>query len=335
MKRSIYAVWLKAAKAAAGACVAIALAMAMGLSYATAAGVITLLSLQETKKETLRTAFQRLLAFLAAVLIAYASFALLGYTLLALGVYLLLFVALCHQFSMTGAIAMCSVLITHFWAEGSMSPAFVGNELMLLFIGAGVGILLNLFLPVQVQLIQQAQRDVEEINRCILTALADGVEGKGPKELAGLPCLERRLAQARAQAQQAEGNALTLDLSYYREYIDMRGNQLLVLQRVQTALLRLQCVPPQAELLATFFRSIAASFGESNNAVRLLGFATELRNLFRDSPLPQSREEFEARATLLHIFNEMEHFVLLKYTFAQSLTREQRKQYWKEQEAPV
>lgn len=335
MNRPLNAVWLKAAKAAAGACAAIALAMAMGLSYATAAGVITLLSLQETKKETLRTAFQRLLAFLAAVLIAYASFALLGYTLLGLGVYLLLFVALCQQFSMTGAIAMCSVLITHFWAEGSMTPAFVGNELMLLFIGAGVGILLNLFLPVQVKLIRQAQREIEDINRSLLTAMADGIEAKGSKELADLPRLEQRLAQARAQAQQSAGNALTLDLSYYREYIDMRGNQLLVLQRIQAALLRLQSVPPQAELLGAFLRTIAASFGESNNAVRLLAFATELRNLFRDSPLPQSREEFEARATLLHIFNEVEHFLLLKYTFAQSLTREQRKQYWNEQEEPV
>ncbi len=312
---------------------AIALAMAMGLAYPTSAGIITLLSLQETKKATLRVACQRLLAFLAAVLIAYTAFAILGYTLWGLGAYLLLFVALCQQFSITGAIAMCSVLITHFWAEGYMSLAFVENELLLLLIGAGMGILLNLFLPVQVQLIRQAQREIEEINRRILTAIADGIEAKGPKELVDLPPLEQRLAQARKQEQQIEGNALTLDLSYYKEYIDMRGNQLLVLQRIQRALWRLESVPPQAELLAAFLRKIACSFRESNNAVRLLASAAELRSLFQSSALPQSREEFEARATLLYIFNEVEHFLLLKYTFAKSLTQEQRKHYWNEQAA--
>lgn len=43
---AVSAVWLKAVKAAAGACMAIALAMAMGLAYPTSAGIITLLSLQ-------------------------------------------------------------------------------------------------------------------------------------------------------------------------------------------------------------------------------------------------------------------------------------------------
>lgn len=320
----------KAVKAAAGACAAIALALALGLQYPTAAGIITLLSLQETKKETLITAGRRIPIFLAATAIAFFSFQLLGYTVAALGVYLLLFVALCHTFSAAADIAMCSVLVTHYWVERSMALGLIGNELLLLVIGAGIGILLNLFLPVGLHAIRNAQAEIDSAICRALDQIADAVQEQSVPHLPKLSELERLLGQARAQANRAADNALTLDLNYYREYIDMRSNQFLVLQRIQMDLLRLSGSPSQAEQIALFLRRISATFEESNNAAALLTDANEIRAGFRASELPRTREEFEDRATLLHIFNELEHFLLLKSTFAQSLTPEQRARYWKE-----
>lgn len=330
MKHSIKSAAIKAAKAATGACAAIALALALGLSYPTAAGIITLLSLQETKKDTLSTAARRIPIFLAGVVIAFCSFQLLGYTVAGLALYLVGFVLLCHLFSAGADIAMCSVLVTHFWVEQSMTWAMIGNEFLLLVIGAGIGIILNLFLPVGMRTILQSQKEIDSVIRQVLDCLAGELRGQPVGEPPELAELEKLLTKSRAQANQASGNALTLDLSYYREYIDMRTNQFLVLQRIQVALLRLTDMPPQAEEIALFLQRISSSFGESNNAVALLQDAGQVRAVFRSSDLPLSRQEFENRATLLQIFSELEHFLLLKMTFAWSLTREQRERYWKE-----
>lgn len=328
MKITVGPALFRAAKFAVGACIAVAVALALGLQYPTAAGIITLLSLQDTKKETLFTAARRIPIFLAAIVIAFACFQLLGYTVMALGLYLLAFVFVCYLFSARADIAMCSVLITHFWVEQSMTLSLFQNELLLLVIGAGIGILLNLFLPTGLNAIRQVQGEIDSTIRTVLGQIAEKVMEPSAEQITELLDLERLLTSAQNQAQNAADNALMTDLSYYKEYVDMRTNQFLVLQRIQTALYRLQGAPVQAELLAAFLRNISSTFHESNNALGLLQIAGEIRAKFRASELPQTRQEFEDRAVLLHIFNELEHFLLLKSTFAKALTAEQRARYW-------
>ena len=322
---------LKALKAAAGACLAVWVAMLLGLMYATSAGIITLLSLQDTKKETLLMAFKRLLSFLAAVLIAYVSFSLLGYTLPALGLYLFLFVLLCHIFSLQNAIAMCSVLITHFWAEQNMGMPLIRNEILLLLIGAGIGIVLNLFLPRDIPAIRDGQRQIEAVMRRVLERIADIITGDTQREIPELGELSNSLAGARNKTQRAMNNALLADLGYYMEYVDMRKNQYVVLKRMQALLHRLDTVPKQAYPIAALLRGIAASFHEYNNAAALLENTEQVRRYFREDVLPQTRDEFEARAVLFQLLNDIEYFLLLKNTFAQSLTQEQKKLFWSDE----
>ena len=66
---------------------AMAAAQALGLRYNSSAGVITLLSIQDTKRETIRVTGRRFLAFLAAMVLGPVSFALAGYRPLAMGIF--------------------------------------------------------------------------------------------------------------------------------------------------------------------------------------------------------------------------------------------------------
>ena len=324
MKQPVF----NAIKAAAGCVLAIFLAQRLGLEYPASAGIILLLSLQDTKKETLRTAARRFLAFLAAVLFAFISFRLLGFTLWGLALYLLFFVFLCHAFTLQNAIAMCTVLVTHFWTEKSMSPALVFNEFLLVVLGAGIGILLNLFMSRKVGLIREKQREIEAVMRTVLEKMAKAVTGEGPAVVPELPLLGESLALANQKAVLVMNNTLTQDMSYYADYIAMRKNQYIVLRRIQVNLERLKNPPEQAWPVAYFFREIAASFYESNNAEKLLAQSNEIRDSYREQPLPQTREEFEARAILFQILNDLEHFLLLKNTFAQKMTDEQKRLFW-------
>lgn len=324
MKQYVFA----ACKAAFGFCLALLLAGALGLKYPTSAGIILLLSLQTTKKETLKTAAQRLLAFLSGVLLAFISFRALGYTLPGFIAYIGLFVLVCNVLSLQNSIAVCSVLIAHLWTEQSMSLSLLRNELLLMVIGAGLGVALNLFMPRHIRSVREEQRHIEEIMRGILEQMAAELYSEDANVEDALTELDKALATAEEKARTAAGNTLTADLRYYTDYIAMRRNQSAVLRRIQLCLERLESVPEQAYPIAAFLRTVAASFHEYNNADILLHEAEEIRIQYRDTPLPQTRDEFEARAMLFQALSDLEYFLLLKNTFASHLTEEQKKTFW-------
>lgn len=68
---------------------AIAVASAIHLQFSATAGIIAILSLMGTKRETMKVALGRLMAYGAALLIAFVCFSLFGDGLLAFGIYLL------------------------------------------------------------------------------------------------------------------------------------------------------------------------------------------------------------------------------------------------------
>ena len=134
---------LKILKIAVGSMLAMAAAQALGLRYSSSAGVITLLSIQDTKRETIRVTGRRFLAFLAAMVLGPVSFALAGYRPLAMGIFLLMFTPLCMKWGIQEGISVNTVLMTHILAEGSMGMADIANEALLLFVGTGVGVVLG------------------------------------------------------------------------------------------------------------------------------------------------------------------------------------------------
>lgn len=172
--------YVKVIKIAVGAGLAIVLAERMGLRYSASAGVITLLSIQDTKKETIRVVARRLLSFVMALAISAVGFSVFGYGPLAVCVFLLFFSAACMAFGMQEGISVNTVLMTHFLAERSMTGANIANELGLLAVGAGIGVILNLYIPGKVHLIRTSQRRIESHMKEILRKMAGQLTtGKG------------------------------------------------------------------------------------------------------------------------------------------------------------
>lgn len=176
--------FVKIVKIGAGAGAAIVAADALGLAYGASAGIITLLSIQDTKKETLRVVVRRFGSFAAALVIAAACFSVLGYGPLAFSVFLLLFSGACMGLGMQEGISVNAVLVTHFLAERSMTAAQIGNELALLVIGAGIGVAFNLYIPGKKNEIRQKQRQIEGLMREIL----NGYAGRLCRKRSGVPC---------------------------------------------------------------------------------------------------------------------------------------------------
>ncbi len=300
-------------KTGVGSAVAILIANAFGLLYSPSAGIITLLTIQNTKKETLSIAVKRMEAFVLAVLLSYLIFRGIGYTPYAFGVFVALFVALCFLFDLKDGISMNAVLMTHFLIEGHMSLSLIWNEIGILVIGMGTGILLNLIMPRNMGRIRREQLWLEEEMKKAVRAMEGQLKRQGEEpDFMQLEQLARKLLES---AYEEAGNRLLSDTRYFVSYLEMRKLQIEVLKEIASDIKQMNALPVQAGKIAEFLGHIAASFHEKNNVTGLLTILEQLKEYFRNDRLPQTREEFENRATLYQIMKELEYFLMLKRNF--------------------
>ena len=312
----------------------------MGLRYSASAGVITLLSIQDTKKETIRVVARRLLSFVMALAISAAGFSVFGYGPLAVCVFLLFFSAACMAFGMQEGISVNTVLMTHFLAERSMTGANIANELGLLAVGAGIGVILNLYIPGKVHLIRTSQRRIESHMKEILRKMAGQLTtGKGgdagladgePPLRSLLEELDAELKQGEKSAYEDMENKLLTETRYYLRYMNMRRTQAFVLGRIEGELKHLGELPSQAQPIAELMERISGGFHEYNNAVGLLEALDAVKEAMREQPLPELREEFENRAVLFQILLELEQFLEIKKKFVEELSAEEIGKFWRE-----
>ncbi len=314
---------IKGVKIAFAAVLAIAIAAELGLEYSATAGIITVLGIQNTKKETLNSARNRTLAYLCALLLSAAAFHFLGFTLFAFACYLLLFALLCLYMGWEEAIAMDSVLITHFLAEQSMSAAMLINETALFFIGTTVGVLVNMHLRKKKSLFERLADDVDEQIKGILSIMSHRlIEDKEFNETPdGLERLKEALRQAMECALNNYNNALWKKDTSEVAYIQMREKQSIILQDICENLNSISSLPGQAIQVGVLLKRIENDYHRDNTVKELLQELDMLLLDLKSQELPRSREEFEARAILFYILKRIEKLLMIKreYVLAQAV----------------
>lgn len=328
MKNNLLPKLTRSLKIALAAALAMVLAGALGLQSFTTAGIITILSIQGTKLETLKTAGKRALAFLCALALAGLCYGVLGYSVWAFGVYLFLFVLLCLVMRWQEAIAMDSVLVSHFLSQGAFFP-LLGNEVLLFVVGTGFGILVNLhlrsrrdqFTLVSDRVDQQIKETLGDMARWL--AQADNAAGTGGNGVScpingGESCfdlLREALGQAEACAVANYGNAPFSRDTYELDYVRMRQQQVVILQAVYDNIRGITYLPRQAGQVARLLEQIRQEYHRYNNVEGLLGQQQTLLADMQTQPLPRSREEFEARAVLFYILKQLGELLEVKRRF--------------------
>ena len=152
---------MKAIKITLGCCLAFITANALHLEYSTSVVTITLLSILNTKRDTLIVAWKRSVAFLLASSIAIISFTIFRFSVWGLGVYLIIIVILCQAFELTDGLSMSTVLMLHIWTARSITASSLLNEATLMAIGILMGILMNLYMPNQIKKIKTYQAIID------------------------------------------------------------------------------------------------------------------------------------------------------------------------------
>ncbi|HEL1905606.1 TPA: aromatic acid exporter family protein [Streptococcus suis] len=295
---------------------AIYLATALGLSYATAAGIIAILSVLDTRKSSFKMARNRLFSTLLALTIAVLTFALFGFGIWTLGIYLALYVPLAYRFNWEAGIAPSTVLVTHLLLEQDISLIFLGNELTLFLIGAGLALLFNLYMPSQEKKIQAYHDQVEDLLKQILLRFeAFLLNGDGRNEAELITQLDKTLDEALKVVYLDRHNQLFQQTNYQVHYFEMRAAQNKILRTMAGNINKCLLEGRENVILSSLFERAAQQLSRENSAKELLMDIELFHATFRERPLPQTREEFETRATLFQLLHDMEAFIRLKVDF--------------------
>lgn len=304
-------------KTGVGVSISMILATNLGLKYAVAAGIITMLSIQSTKRESIQIAVQRIGACALALLISTVLFNIFGYNPIVFGIFLFIFIPLTVKLNLEQGIVVSSVIVTHLLVERITSFALIFNELELIFIGVSIALILNLYMPGLENIIKEDQKYIEESMKKLLlkmaAALRDNNSSFSEEEL--FNDLGERIKIGKQRAYKNLNNYLISDMSYYVEYMEMRRQQLKTLKRLKDNFRRFFIAYDQTIMVAVFTEKISNDFYESNTCIDLLNDLEALRCEFKNMALPSTREEFENRAILYVFLNELEQFLLIKFEF--------------------
>ncbi|MGL4335756.1 MAG: aromatic acid exporter family protein [Turicibacter sp.] len=318
-------VGLRTWKTAIGSILSIYIAQILGLNFSLSAGIITILSVQNTKKKSIDLALQRMGSTALALGIACLIFTVFGFTPFSFGIYLLCFIPLAVKFGFTDGIVPSSVLVTHILGEQVISGSLLLNECLLMLIGAGVGILANLYMPKMEDEIKEMQIEIEEQFKVVLLYLARTIRSQTVylDEENLFNQLNSKLEKGKVKSYQNSENVMIEQMTYYVKYMEMRSHQFQILQNMRLVIGKVNMTSTQSECLATLTEKVAFALHECNCAVDLVNQTEAVLETIRLQSLPQSREEFENRALLFQYLNELRYLLEIKRNFRTSLTNEQ------------
>lgn len=316
-------------KTAVGATIAIVLANLFGLEFATSAGIITILSIQSTKKQSIEIAVRRMIATCIALTVSAILFSVLGYTSVVFGLYLLLFIPIATRLKIGEGIVPASVLVTHLLTTGNVTVGLLINEVLLVAVGAGVALILNLYMPSIEEKLYEIRIAIEADMYQVFIDMAKGLEERSVPihEEKHYKDIEKHIKYGKNEAYKHTNNHLFSDVTVYERYFDMRGEQLQVMTYMRQHFARIFMYLEETKEVAGFTRLVAECIKGRISSRMLLQQLEAMREHFRNSELPKTREEFENRAILYQFLNDIERFLEIKQNFRDKLTEEEFEEY--------
>ena len=134
-------------KTAIGTVLAIMLAQWLDLHNFVSAGIITILCIQVTKRQSIKAAWTRFLACVLAMVFSSVFFELIGYYPFVIGLLLLVFIPTTVMLKAKEGIVTSIVIILHIYSAGQVSVHSILNEFCIILIGIGIALIMNLYMP--------------------------------------------------------------------------------------------------------------------------------------------------------------------------------------------
>jgi len=303
-------------KTAVGAGLALWIASLLDIEFATFAAIIVIMCIEKTKKKTLITMRDKFFASLLSLIIGALFFEILGYYPIVFAVFILLFIPILVRIRIQAGFVTSMVVVTHVYMVRNASLDMFLNELYIIFIGMGIALLVNSFMPNLKQDIKTLKQEIEQKFEVILfefsAHLRDSSRTWDGKEIIEV---EDIINESKSIAIQDVENHLLRKQNKDYYYLEMREDQLELLKHMMKIIAIFSASSlhvKQKEMLADFLEKLSQNVHSGDTTDISLNELEELYASFRKTELPKIREEFEVRANLFYLIFEMENYLNIK-----------------------
>ncbi|MDO4300367.1 MAG: aromatic acid exporter family protein [Clostridia bacterium] len=302
----------------------------LGLEYSASAAVITLLSIQDTRRETVRDVIKRILSYFYAMLSACILFTFIGFNEAAFLIFMALLVTVSYLLDWTSTLSSSTVVTTHFLLAENFSHSFVFNEIMLIIIGTAAALLLNIFF---INNTKKAARDCEYIELDIsdmLKKTAGYINKDSAYDSDWFNFLYEKIDNCCHKVINYGYNMDIESSRYYMEYFEMRKEQCQAVDRMCRMLNKyVNLELPMANEICDFIYRISNNIHSKGTYKNDLIFAKDITVRFETLPMPENKEQLNAYTCVSEILQELYYFLELNYKFVEQLTECQLEYYWK------
>lgn len=294
---------------------------AIGLEYWLTAGIVAILSISMTKRDSLLSSFKRMVDAIFGLMLATLMFIAFGYTFLVFSIFVFIFAFASFKLKIHEGIVLSLVLVSHLLSEGEFNFNMIGNELAILFIAVGVAMFFSLIYPQSTE--KELDKHVQSIDQLIRDHLFMlSILLKDPdyhdEYYRHYSVLDKKISKTIDEVELVDKDLLFSNDHSYLAYFHMRKEQSSYIRHMYEQALKLKSLHPFAIEISDFIKVLASDIGLYDRATGQLRRLSLLLQHYKASPLPVTREEFELRASLFQILNEVESFLVVKVDFHHS-----------------
>lgn len=309
--------------------VSVFISQSLGLINPITAGVVTLLSIQTTKKQTILIAIKRLFGFIITIFLSVFIFYIFGFSLFNFGIFVLVFAIISSALKISIGLAPNVVMASHIFLENKIEISFLKNEIYIFLIGLLIAILVNLIIPYFKNRDRIDRVKLDNHIKNMLVYLSNLLnenylieDTQNDRELYFL-YINGEISKIKKYIEKYEKdliknieNDLFGNNFYDLEYLELRQRQFSILTKIYEQSKKIDSSYLQTQKISNFIEEIHDNYDEENTAIELIEKANNLLIFFKRGDLPRTRIEFENRAILFIILEDLITFLREKYKFS-------------------
>ncbi|MEB7724885.1 MULTISPECIES: aromatic acid exporter family protein [Mammaliicoccus] len=311
-----YRIGYRTLKTALGMTLAVILSQLIGLDNYASSAILVVLCIKDTRIKSFEAAIYRFIACFIAIMIGSVFFTYLGSTPIILGIMVLLFIPVTVMVGVQEGIVTSCVIILHLYMAKTIDFHLIINEILLLIIGIGIALIMNMFMPSLDHKLNQYKRKIEDDFIIITFVFSESL--KDPNKKINTPSFDQvsqNIKKAKSLAFREVKNHFVRNENSYYHYFDMRQEQLSLLKRMKNLIESMQHSNHAHYLCSELMLDVSQNVQSKDYSLMRLHSLYEIKIKLQSIDLPRTHEELESIAALIQLLNEVEEYLLIKSQF--------------------
>lgn len=313
-----------------GMVVSILVAQLAGLQFAPSTGIVTLLGIQNTRKETIQTSLRRIISFAYTILISYLIYTYIGLSTLCFALVVIVITMITVGLEWQDTLSINIVVAIHlFMQQQQFTSMLIANEAGRVLIGMLTAILVNWHHPTSEEKFESMITRLELQLQQLLLVYSRLLLGQASYDelTSTMISYKNVLEYMKQRANQYSNNHLSRHAGFYESYMCMREQECLIFDDVISHTRDIQELPESAAHLGTYIRKVSELVSVREPIESWTISLQALQERLEKEPLPLSYQELKDKAAVLSVVSEITKMIHIKYDFMDSLSETQRKHY--------